>query len=66
MLTKEILLKCLYLDIETAGLYSTFSELSEKNSKLASLWENRCKWLRLNSGEELKNASAELLWAEKA
>ena len=66
MLPKPTVLKGLYFDIETAGSYETFDLLSSRNPKLASLWSKRCKWLRLNSGPDLLNASDSELWDHKA
>jgi DNA polymerase elongation subunit (family B) len=66
MIPKDVLLKSLYFDIESAGYYSTYEDLRDHNPGLADLWDKRCKWLRLNSGAELADASEAQLWLEKA
>ena len=66
MIPKTTLLRGLYFDIETAGIYESFGVLTGNDPKLASLWSKRCKWLRLNSGPELMDASDSTLWKEKA
>ena len=66
MIPAEIIKKGLYFDIETAGITKNLFELRLKNPKLAELWSKRCKWLRLNSGEDFKDASDDLLFLKKA
>lgn len=66
MISKEILRKILYFDIETAGLTFTFEELQDFNPKIAELWKKRCKWLKQNSGEEFKDYICGDFWKIKA
>lgn len=66
MIPKDVLLKSLYFDIETAGFYPTYEDMQLQNPELAALWDKRCKWLRLNSGPELESATESHLWLEKA
>lgn len=66
MISKETLKKCLYFDIETAGITSTFEELQDVNPRLAKLWEKRSGWLAKNSGEEMKNYSPSDFWKVKS
>lgn len=66
MISKETLRKCLYFDIETAGITNTFYELEIQNSRLANLWKKRSEWLAKNSGEEMKNYTPSQFWEVKA
>jgi len=66
MIPKEVLLKSLFFDVESVGLYATFEELVSKNPKLAELWSKRCKWLRQNSPAQLFEPTDSQLWLEKS
>lgn len=66
MISKEILKKCLYFDIETAGITSTFEELQDLDPRLAKLWEKRSSWLGKNSGDEMKDYSPADFWKVKS
>ena len=66
MISKETLRKCLYFDIETAGITNTFEELEEFDPRLSKLWEKRCNWLRTNSGEEMKSYTCSDFWKIKS
>jgi len=48
MLPKSLIEVCNFIDIETAGSYSTLSECRDKDPHLADLWIKRCKWLQKN------------------
>ena len=41
MISKDTLKKILYFDIETAGTYKTFSDLTSADPRLAKIWEKR-------------------------
>jgi len=66
MISKDTLRKCLYFDIETAGITSSFEELLEFDPRIAKLWEKRCKWLKQNSGEEYRDYDCGDFWKIKA
>ena len=66
MISKDTLKKILYFDIETAGIYETFSDLTTADPRLAKIWEKRCVWLRKNSGDEYKEATEDQLWSDKS
>ena len=66
MISKEVLNKGLYIDVESAGIFETFEELKKCLPKLADLWSKRCIWLRNNSGPELANATDSMMWDKKA
>ena len=66
MISKEILRKTLYFDIETAGIVDSFNDLEISNPRLAQLWKKRCKWLAQNSGEEAKYYTPSDFWKLKS
>lgn len=63
MLHESQIKNTLYLDIETAGLFSEFQELVELNPTLADLWRKRCEWLNKADGT---SSSPEILWEKKS
>ena len=63
MLQETLIKKCLYIDIETAGLFPDFFELEASNPQLADLWRKRCVWLNKADGTE---KSPRDLWWDKS
>lgn len=46
MIQKSTLYNCLFLDVETATSHVNFTNLQEKNPRLAKLWSRRAKYYR--------------------
>ncbi len=65
MISKSVLKKCLFLDVETATGARNFSDLCNKNPRLAKLWERRAKYYR-TAYEEMHGLSDEEIYEHKA
>jgi len=66
MISKSLLKKTLYFDIETSGITQNLEDLEKENPRLAEIWKKRCKWLAKNSGEEFVNYAPWEFWKIKS
>lgn len=65
MFKLDTIKKYLYFDVETASGYESHDALIEKNPRLASLWEKRCKYYR-SAFPELSEATDSEIYNSKS
>ncbi len=65
MFKLDTIKKYLYFDVETACSHRSYDDLINKNPRLASLWEKRCKYYR-SAFPELSESSDSEIYESKA